>query len=416
MRNYTVPSSRFLVSVLLGASSCSLLGCSLFDPETRWECFNPDCSPIDSGLSGTGASGRDAAIDAGTSGASGAGMGGGGSGGRAGGGAGSPSVCMDCNADEVCDESSGECVQCLEHDDCESPSSVCTDDHRCVRCTLDRHCSGTTPACSNDNVCVACTDSALYCGDDTRLCDVGRHECVECLESADCTDPAASRCSAGACVPCTGPLHCSHLDGLGVCESGDCVECTGTQYQACGVAPGGNPYACDSMSRTCTEEEIGSAAPCAACVSDAHCATGMACMETKFGTADTGYYCLWKENATGTGAPNGNCGNVRPYIGTEPGWTSIDGQAAIVCKPSVTTCQAQSDFRAKSCSGPTPDGHAECGTDGVADAYCAPFLAGHFCTTPCASFLDCKETRPGDDMECQNSNLGGQFVQVCAFE
>jgi hypothetical protein len=297
---------------------------------------------------------------------------------------------------------------------------VCTVDHRCVACTLDRHCPSATPACDDDNTCVGCTNGELHCGGDTPLCDLAQQECVQCLENPDCTDPAASRCSDGMCQPCTGPLHCEHLDDLGICDvssgSGECVECTGAQYAACGAAPGGNTYACDSVRRTCTEQEVGSAAPCEMCISDAHCATGLACMETKFGSADTGYYCLWKEAATGTGAPSGNCGNVRPYIGTESGWSSIDGQAATVCKPSVSTCQAQSDFRAKACSGPTPGGHAECGAGGVADAYCAPFLAGHFCTTPCASFLDCKETRPGDDMECQNSNLGGEFVQVCAFE
>ena len=28
--------------------------------------------------------------------------------------------------------------------------------------------------------------------------------------------------------------------------------------------------------------------------------------------------------ATGSSAPNGNCGNVRPYIGTESSWKSVD--------------------------------------------------------------------------------------------
>lgn len=420
MRNSMASSSRLLFPVLLGASSCSLLGCFLFEPETRWECFNPDCSPIDSGMSGVGAGGSDAGGDAGTSGASGAdagaGVGGGGSGGRAGGNGGSSSACMQCDANQVCDEGSGECVQCLEHADCDAPTSVCTDDHHCVRCTLDRHCPSSAPACTSDNICVGCSDSALHCGGDTPLCDVGRHECVECLENTDCTDPVASRCSAGACVPCTGPLHCSHLDGLGVCESGECVECTGTQYQACGAAPGGVPYVCDSSTRTCTTEELGSALACESCVSDAHCRPGTSCTQTKFGGAETGNYCLWMQSATGPGAPNGSCGNVRPYIGTETEWQSVDGTAPTVCKPAVTTCQAQSDFRTKPCSGETPIGDAECGAPGVDDAYCAPFLSGHRCTVPCVSYDDCKDTRPGDDLECQQQTLGTDDVFVCQFE
>lgn len=415
MRNYMAPSSRLLLAIVLGASSCSLLGCSLFEPETHWDCFKPDCSPTDAGMSGAG--GADAGGDAGASGSSGGGSGGGGASGT-GGDAGS--ACMECAADQVCDEVSGKCVQCLGNDDCESAAPVCTVDHRCVACTLDRHCPSTVPACNDDNTCVGCTDSAPHCGGDTALCDVAQHECVQCLANSDCTDPAASRCSDGTCQPCTGALHCEHLDDLGVCDassgSGECVQCIGTQYTACGMAPAGMPYVCDSLSRTCTTEELGSALACESCVSDAHCRSGTACMQTKFGSADTGRYCLWMENATGPGAPNGSCGNARPYIGTETEWQSVDGMTPTVCKPAVTTCQAQIDFRTKSCSGETPTGDAECGAEGVNDAYCAPFLTGYRCTVPCVSYDDCKETRPGDDMECQQQTLGVSDVFVCQFQ
>jgi hypothetical protein len=418
MRNYTAPSSRLLLVAALGASSCSLLGCALFEPETHWECFNPDCSAVDSGISGGGAGGRDAGGDAGASGGSGSGSGGGGASGS-GGSAGS--ACMECGADQVCDEVSGECVQCLGNGDCEPPTRVCTVDHRCVACTLDRHCPSAAPACNDDNTCVGCTNSALHCGGDTPLCDVARHECVQCLGNSDCTDPAASRCSDGMCLPCTGPLHCDHLDGLGVCDTssgtGECVQCTGNQYASCGMSPGGDPYVCNSLTRTCSTEEVASAAACETCVSDAQCATGMACMQTKFGAADAGNYCLWNQEATGSSAPNGDCLTVRPYVGTESGWTSVDGESPTVCKPSVTTCQGQNDFRSKSCSGETVAGHAECGAEGVDDGYCAPFgPSQHFCTVPCVSHLDCKDTRPGDDMECQSQTLGAQMLNVCQFE
>lgn len=141
-------------------------------------------------------------------------------------------------------------------------------------------------------------------------------------------------------------------------------------------------------------------------------------MQTKFGSIDTGNFCLWRQDADGASAPNGNCGNVRPYIGTEDEWKSIEGLAATVCKPAVTTCQGQNDFRAKTCMGPTATGHAQCGAEGVDDAFCAPFLAGHRCTVPCVSFDDCDDTRPGpnSDTECEMQTLGATDVMVCQFE
>src|SRR5690349_22132663 len=128
MPNYTAPSSRLLLVVVLGACSCSLLGCSLFEPESDWECFNPDCSAVESGVSGSGAGGDDADVDAGRSGSSGGSSGSGGTSGIGGTDGGAGSACMECDADKVCDEVGGECVQCLGNEDCESSAPVCTVD------------------------------------------------------------------------------------------------------------------------------------------------------------------------------------------------------------------------------------------------------------------------------------------------
>jgi hypothetical protein len=48
---------------------------------------------------------------------------------------------------------------------------------------------------------------------------------------------------------------------------------------------------------------------------------------------------------------------------------SVDGDDPTVCKPRTSTCQAQSDFSAKECSGETPQGNAECGAESVDDAW-----------------------------------------------
>jgi hypothetical protein len=84
-------------------------------------------------------------------------------------------------------------------------------------------------------------------------------------------------------------------------------------------------------------------------------------------------------------------------------------------KAARTTCQAQNDFLNKSCSGVTPAGDAECGVEGLDDAYCAPFNSGFYCTVPCVSYLDCQDTRPGDNMECQTQTLSA-MVKVCQFQ
>lgn len=401
MRSYTPPSSRLVLPLLIGASSCSLLACTLFEPESHWECFNRDCSPIDSGTSGIGAGGsgvnnRDAGRDAAAPDSSTGGTADSGSGSQDSGGA--VSACTDCSTDQVCDEAAGECVQCLDNDDCHSPTPVCTVDHRCVACTLDRHCPSTTPACNDDNTCVGCTDSALHCGDDKPLCDPARHECAQCLEDADCTDPAAAHCGDGTCVPCTGPLHCAHLDGLGICDtssgSGECVQCTGTQYGACGIdSVTSRPFVCDSINRTCANRAEHSSGLCGGCVTDAECPSGQLCLLQEFESATIGYFCMWQRGAGVGGAP-ASCTTARPYRDTIVDAESIDGTTADVCTLRVSTCPAHADFDIETCSGATPTGDAQCGFDKADDGYCralpAPDDGVFHCTTGCLTDDDCK--------------------------
>jgi hypothetical protein len=197
------------------------------------------------------------------------------------------------------------------------------------------------------------------------------------------------------------------------------VQCTGQSYSACGQ-DSGTPLVCDSRRRTCSTEKKGSATPCQRCVSDAECSSPLLCMPMTFGTsAEIGTFCLWPQAATGTGAPNGACTNVREYVATETGWTSLDGTTPVaVCKPATTTCQGLSDYRQKSCSGSDAAGHAMCGADGVDDGLCVPWNASYACSYHCAGYQDCTKigSRPQPNTECQNVSVGGQFTDICVFE
>jgi hypothetical protein len=393
MPNYTAPSNRLTLAAVLTAASCALLGCSLFEPESDWECFNPDCSAADSGNSDASAGASDAGDDAASAGADASS----GSGGASGTGGDAASACTACDSGLVCNELDGRCVQCLDNADCKSQAPVCTVDHRCVSCTLDRHCPSVTPACNNDNTCVGCTDSARHCGGNTPLCDSDRHECVQCLKNSDCMDSAASRCNDGACQPCTGPLHCKHLDNLSICDtslgSGECVQCTGAQYAACGTdSITGRPFVCDSVKRKCSDQTERSSGLCGGCVSDAECPTGQLCVLQEFDSATIGYFCVWKKQAGIGGAPT-SCSDARPYVQAVPDTESIDGTNAEVCTLALSTCPAHQDFRGTGCSGATPSGDAECGVDPVADGYCRLFESGpdvYRCTVGCLSDDDCK--------------------------
>ena len=350
--------------------------------------------------------------------------------------------CGACTSDEACEGREGkprcslglgafqgQCVLCVEPSDCADAATPYCLERACVECTTHAQCTDPSKPQCNAGVCGGCTgDSACEGRAEGTHCvtaagDASLGQCVGCTEHGHCENPTPECGADHACKTCASNDACNGRAATPVCDlssdaafAGKCVGCTGTEYASCGSAPGGTPFVCDSLARTCTTEIKASALACEACVSDAQCATGRVCMRTKFGAAETGSYCLWTQDAAGPGAPNGNCGAVRPFIIGENAWQSVDGATPTVCKPAVTTCQAQNEFRGTSCTGPTPEGHAQCGAEGVADAYCAPFLTGHRCTVPCVSYDDCQDTRPGDDMECKPQTLGAVDVKVCQFQ
>jgi len=173
-----------------------------------------------------------------------------------------------------------------------------------------------------------------------------------------------------------------------VCDaaSGACVACTAADRTLCGL------NVCDGATNTCTMFGAGSAGLCQPCVADAQCADGQLCVPTTFGSAmaPAGNFCLWRLDATGTGAPSGACSRVRPYVRAQTA-TSVDGVSASVCGLALTTCPAINAYRATNCMTLDAAGDARCGVDGLDDGLCRMFdAAANRCTVRCSSDDDCR--------------------------
>ena len=105
--------------------------------------------------------------------------------------------------------------------------------------------------------------------------------------------------------------------------------------------------------------------------------------------APAGKFCLWRLDATGTGAPAGDCFTTRPYV-REQTATSVDGVAAPVCGLALTTCPALNAYRATNCMTLDAAGDARCGVEGLDDGLCrAAGSTTNRCTVPCLSDDDC---------------------------
>lgn len=252
-----------------------------------------------------------------------------------------------CTSPEVCDTVSGDCVDCVEDEDCDV---------------------GSRGAACVDNACVACDDNM------------------------DCTTVGASACGDdNTCGGCGDDMDCMHLAATPACDvpTTTCVECNSNAD--CTTANEG----CDLSTHTCEGYTPGDAALCEPCLADAHCMTGQVCAPTEFpvgsGT-EVGNFCLWRLLAAAPG-PDDDCLTVPPYRRID-GVTTVDGEEVDVCSPQVSTCAALGDFDGPAC---TERGEADdaCGIDGLDDGFC-PATGGAVCTVGCTSFRDCPCTIEGD--------------------
>ncbi len=227
-------------------------------------------------------------------------------------------------------------------------------------------CSGDTPVCDTmTGMCVGCL-GAIDCAAPMPACDTDTHTCVACVGDRDCTDVAMGKCDVAShtCLACGTSTDCSHFTDTAVCDTtnGTCVQCTADDTSACG----GN--VCDASTQTCSTQPPDSAGLCQECVSDAQCHMGQLCVPMTFGdpAMPVGNFCLWRQDATGSGAPNGDCTMAtHPYVVPVADATSVDGTSATVCGLRLTTCPALHDFGMTTCSG--AGDNASCGAAGLDD-------------------------------------------------
>jgi hypothetical protein len=346
-------------------------------------------------------------------------------------------------AGEVCWVNAGiaACVECVRDSDCPESTPTCVA-QQCVVCDLldgrgcpeqSPYCVSTTPEGAADGgafgaaatssltmldgsidladagldaalvsdasaglarQCVECRN-ADDCGSAAPLCLDGA--CVQCETDADCTSPTASQCDAAThgCVPCSGVGECEHLSGTTACDigSGTCVQCTAAESSACEdtaciTVPGATRF-------TCSSQELGNAASCEPCVSDAACATGRACILETFEGEPTEWVCLPKQG-DGEGE-TAACSNTRLTTSTIEA-VSADALSGLFCKPRRTTCAGVLSYGTGGTTPPggTPpdvcEGDDDCGLPGVADGVCLPFDGNantKLCTFPCQVGLDC---------------------------
>lgn len=249
------------------------------------------------------------------------------------------------------------------------------------------------PLCGREAPSADCAVNAVRCAGSGN-----REQCSEDTSYPGCTDwtaftscdESAPVCDDGACNSCSTNDDCAGFDDNQVCDrgTGACVQCTGADSHACGG------FVCESKARTCATGVLPASAEfCESCVSDAQCGKGgrlASCLPTGFNGEDLGYFCQPRI------ADGETCiDNHRPYVAAavdskQEALVSIDGSSAASCKLALTTCAALSDFRNKSCSGPS-DNDA-CGVVGLDDGMCVavPAQSSHRCSIPCLGNDDCK--------------------------
>lgn len=229
--------------------------------------------------------------------------------------------------------------------------------------------------------CVECRNDQ-DCGDTAPLCSGG--SCVQCLADTDCESPDAPRCdtTTNSCTGCDAVGQCSRFDATPACNlnDGKCVECTAAERDvcedfACQTTPGAGQY-------TCSEQELGLAAACDTCVSDAACPSEMACVRENFGNQETEWVCLPKQGD----------GCAAPLIGLVEEATSVDAHTGAFCKPAKTTCAGYRHYGNGGLQSGSCQVDEDCGLEGVADGFCRPYPTNNsikVCSYQCQLAMEC---------------------------
>ncbi len=102
-------------------------------------------------------------------------------------------------------------------------------------CSGASDCEEPTPHCHPDTgECVECVDENDC---ETGACDSDTHTCEGCTTNDECASADASLCddSTNTCVACEQDEHCAHFGDDHLCEAGTCTEC---QFEAVSTAVG----------------------------------------------------------------------------------------------------------------------------------------------------------------------------------
>ena len=273
------------------------------------------------------------------------------------------------------------------------PSGTSLEAGRCVEADVGATADGGADA----NVDAATVDAHAPCGGacngTTPHCDTASDTCVACLTDDHCTDPDASVCGTQhTCEACGTSADCTHLTATPVCDTAamSCVECL--TNEDCAATEG-----CDAETHACVTFTPDSVDTCGACTRDAECHTGQLCVPMTFHAMAAGSHCAWRQDAAGSGAPNGNCAMVSPYV-NGAAVTSVDGVSAMACTLASSTCDALADFRtggaaaSGQCTGATTGTSADpdCGAPTLDDGFCRiDSSSNHYCTVGCTTMADC---------------------------
>jgi hypothetical protein len=349
-------------------------------------------------------------------------------------------VCSECLMDDhcpdgQCDVPQNRCVECMNDLGCEAKGLVCYKDaRRCVQCNDDGHCAATpeTPACNANHECVACLQdihcpsatpacdqmTCYECRMDTQcnapgkhacieaehtcveckndmhcssepgrsLCNVDANECVQCLSDSDCSDRGSSNCDSEThtCVPCNDNAQCAQFAGTAPrCAAGNCVACD---------ADGGicNGKACILSSNVCSTKNRQSVQPCGECESSDECVPGHVCVPVRYGSINTGNFCMPNLADFRGGCPRPFGRKVNNVLTLE------DFRVQTLCSLAEdTTCEALKDTLASKDCG---SNNNNCGLGSSVLGNYDGFCSVNGCTLYCSSSDYCP-----NDMSCNTS-------------
>lgn len=277
-----------------------------------------------------------------------------------------------CDANEICDRSSGLCT-------CAAGSHLC--DNACVNDDDPATCGSRCEACpAPDNssaTCEAgtcgfeCTNGFVPCTGPDCLA-----ECLECVADSDCSADAPV-CTDGVCSDCNDSDQCTRFaPDRGVCNvvSGECVECTLAERGVC------QGRACNLLENRCTDDVEGSNGICDPCEADLACGNDALCARVPFDGQQ-----LQKGRCLHIAETQMTCIPPRPIVRT---YETTDGVTEEFCgfRDENTTCDAIKDFNGI-CSN-----DSDCGLEGYADGVCRNFPGmnnDRRCTYVCNNVNDC---------------------------